>query len=73
MYDDRLHRIDLRWKVEKNWREEHGSYIRTWDMRQQRLCHAPPQIDEMPHDHAYTAGTIRSLESMSITTVLNYI
>ena len=52
VYDDRLHRIDLRGKVEKNWREEHGQYILTWDMRQQ-LCHAPPQIGEMPHDHAY--------------------
>ena len=29
-------------------------YILTWDMRQQQqLCHAPPQIGEMPHDHAY--------------------
>ena len=46
----RLHRIDLRGKVEKNWREEHGPYILTWDMRQQRLCHAPPQIGEMPYD-----------------------
>ena len=27
VYDDRLHRIDLRGKVEKNWREEHGPYI----------------------------------------------
>ncbi|KAL0001079.1 hypothetical protein SO802_014860 [Lithocarpus litseifolius] len=53
VYDHRLHRINLRGKVEKNWREEHGPYILTWDMRQQRLCHAPPQIGEMPHDHAY--------------------
>ncbi|KAK9989576.1 hypothetical protein SO802_029815 [Lithocarpus litseifolius] len=53
VYDDRLHRIDLRGKVEKNWREEHGPYILTWDMRQQRLCHAPVQTGEMPRDHAY--------------------
>ena len=33
VYDDRLHRIDLHGKVEKNWREEHGPYILTWDMR----------------------------------------
>ncbi|KAK9991515.1 hypothetical protein SO802_026500 [Lithocarpus litseifolius] len=53
VYDDRLHRIVLRGKVENNWREEHGPYILTWDMRQQRLCHAPLQTGEMPHDHAY--------------------
>ena len=51
--DDRLHGIDLRGKVEKNWREEHGPYILEWDMRQQQICHAPPQIGEMPRDHAY--------------------
>ena len=50
---DRLHRIDLRGKVEKNWREEHGPYIISWDMRRQQVCYAPPQIGEMPHDHAY--------------------
>nr|POE98837.1 hypothetical protein CFP56_56120 [Quercus suber] len=48
-----LHRIDLCGKVEKNWREEHGLYIITWDRRQQRLCHAPPQTGEMPRDHDY--------------------
>ena len=42
VYDERLHRIDLRGKVEKNWREEHGPYILTWGMRQQQVCHAPP-------------------------------
>ncbi|XP_075655137.1 serine/threonine-protein phosphatase 7 long form homolog [Castanea sativa] len=29
VYDERLHRMDLRGKVEKNWREEHGPYILT--------------------------------------------
>ena len=53
VYDDRLHGIDLRGKVEKNWREEHGLYILEWDIRQQQICHAPPQIGEMPHNHAY--------------------
>ena len=53
MYDERLHRIDLRGKVEKNWREEHGPYILTWGMRQQQVCHAPPQTGEMPRDHDY--------------------
>ena len=53
VYDDRLHRIDLHRKVEKNWREEHGPYILTWDMRQQQFCLAPPQTGKMPHDHAY--------------------
>ena len=53
MYDERLHRIDLRGNVEKNWREEHELYILTWDMRQQQLCHAPPQTGEMPRDHNY--------------------
>ena len=33
VYDDRLHKIDLRVKVEKNWREEHGPYIISWDTR----------------------------------------
>ena len=33
VYNDRLHRIDLCGKVEKNWKEEHGPYILTWDMR----------------------------------------
>ncbi|KAL0009199.1 hypothetical protein SO802_010701 [Lithocarpus litseifolius] len=53
VYDDRLHRIDLHGKVEKNWREEHGPYILTWDMRQQRLYHAPLQTGEMSRDHVY--------------------
>ena len=53
MYNDKLHRIDLRGKVEKNWREEHGPYILAWDIKQQQLCHAPPQTGEMPHDDAY--------------------
>ena len=33
--DDRLHGIDLRGKVEKNWRDEHRLSILEWDMRQQ--------------------------------------
>ena len=53
VYDDRLHKIDLRGKVGKNWREEHGPYIISWEMRRQQLCHAPPQIGEMPRNHAY--------------------
>ena len=53
VYDDRLHKIDLRGKVEKNWREEHGPYIISWEMRRQQVCHASPQISEMPRDHAY--------------------
>ena len=53
VYDDRLHEIDLRGKVEKNWRDEHRLSILEWDMRQQQICHAPPQIGEMPHDDAY--------------------
>ena len=31
VYDDRLHEIDLRGNVDKNWRVEHASYILTWD------------------------------------------
>ena len=53
VYDDRLHKIDLRGKVEKNWTEEHGPYIISWEMRRQQVCHAPPQIGEMPPDHPY--------------------
>ncbi|KAF3972563.1 hypothetical protein CMV_003941 [Castanea mollissima] len=53
VYDEILHIIDLRGKVEKNWREENGPYILTWDVRRQRLCHAPPQTGEMPRDHHY--------------------
>ena len=53
VYDDRLYRIDLRGKVEKNWRDEHRLSILEWDMRQQQICHALPQIGEMPRDHAY--------------------
>ena len=53
VYDDRLHGIDLHGKVEKNWREEHRPYILEWDRRQQQICDAPPQIGEMPRDHAY--------------------
>ena len=53
VYDDRLHGIDLRGKVEKNWREEHRPYILEWDRRQQQICDAPLQIGEMPRDHAY--------------------
>ena len=53
VYDDRLHGIGLRGKVEKNWREEHRPYILEWDRRQEQICHAPPQIGEMLRDHAY--------------------
>nr|POE95468.1 hypothetical protein CFP56_01511 [Quercus suber] len=53
VYDDRLHRIDLRGKVEKNWREKRAPCILTWNMRQQQLCHVPPQTGEMPRDHDY--------------------
>ena len=53
VYDDRLHGIDLRGKVKKNLREEHAPYILSWGTRQQRLYHVPPQIGEMPCDHAY--------------------
>ena len=42
VYDDRLHKIDLHEKVEKNWREKHGPYIISWEMRRQQVCHAPP-------------------------------
>ena len=52
-YNEILHAIDLHGKVDKNWRVEHAPYIREWDTRQQRLCHAPPQIGEMPRDYAY--------------------
>ena len=49
----RLHAIDLRGKVDKNWTEVHAAYIEEWDTRQQRVCHAPPQIGKMPRNHAY--------------------
>ena len=42
VYHDRLHKIDLRGKVEKNWKEEHGPHIISWEMRRQQVCHAPP-------------------------------
>ncbi|XP_065628568.1 uncharacterized protein LOC136067143 [Quercus suber] len=53
VYDERLHRIDLRGKVEKNWRQEHEPYIISWNNREQRLCNAPPQTGEMARNHAY--------------------
>ena len=53
VYNDRLHRIDLRGKVEKNWMEEHEPYIISWNMRRQQLCRAPPNLGEMPRNHAY--------------------
>ncbi|XP_065623705.1 uncharacterized protein LOC136065018 [Quercus suber] len=53
MYDEKLHRIDLRGKVEKNWRQEHELYIISWNSREQRLCHAPPQTGETARDHDY--------------------
>ena len=53
VYNDRLHGIDLHGKVEKNWRDEHRLSILEWDMRQQQIFHAPPQIGKMPRDHAY--------------------
>ena len=33
VYDDRLYGIDLRGKVEKNWRDERRLSILEWDMR----------------------------------------
>lgn len=49
----RLHAIDLRGKVDKNWREVHARYIQEWDTQQQRVSHALPHIGDMPRDHAY--------------------
>ena len=33
-YDSRLHGMDLRGKLGKNWRVEHAPYIQEWDTRQ---------------------------------------
>ncbi|KAF3968107.1 hypothetical protein CMV_007962 [Castanea mollissima] len=49
----RLHAIGLHGKVDRNWREIHTMYIQEWDTQQQQVCHAPPQIGDMPRDHAY--------------------
>ena len=36
----KLHKIDARGKVEKNWKVEHAIHIQKWNDRSEYVCHA---------------------------------
>ena len=43
----------LTWEGGKELEGGAWPYIISWEMRRQQVCHAPPQIGEMPRDRAY--------------------
>ena len=51
--NERLHGIDLRGKVDRNWRVVHAVHIHRWGNRYQLVCHAPALIGDIPCDHRY--------------------
>ncbi|XP_023912437.1 uncharacterized protein LOC112024029 isoform X2 [Quercus suber] len=50
---DALHDIDLRGKIEVNWRDKHDGHIRVWNSRAQSLCHGARLQGDMSPTHAY--------------------
>ncbi|XP_075636600.1 serine/threonine-protein phosphatase 7 long form homolog [Castanea sativa] len=51
--DDALHKIDLRGKIEVDWRVRHFSHIQVWNMRAQKLCHGARLEGAMSSVHPY--------------------
>ncbi|XP_075647021.1 uncharacterized protein LOC142617932 [Castanea sativa] len=51
--DDALHKIDLRGKIEVDWRVRHCSHIQVWNTRAQKLCHGARLEGAMSSVHPY--------------------
>nr|POE69348.1 serine/threonine-protein phosphatase 7 long form like [Quercus suber] len=51
--DDALHDIDLKGKIEVNWRDKHDGHIRVWNSRAQSLCHGAQPQGLMSPAHPY--------------------
>ena len=48
-----LHKIDVRGKVDKNWRVEHAVHIRKWNNRSKYVCHGERIKEVMLCHHPY--------------------
>ncbi|XP_050242036.1 serine/threonine-protein phosphatase 7 long form homolog [Quercus robur] len=72
--DEALHAIDLRGKVEVNWRDRHDGHIRVWNTRARSLClGARLEGDMSPvasHKKLLRLYTVGSLEYKHISAVL---
>ena len=64
-YNEILHAIDLHGKVDKNWRVEHAPYIRDGILDNNDFVMHLLRLVRCPVIMPITAGTVRSLESMS--------
>ena len=51
--DDALHAIDLRGKMEVNWRDRHYGHIQVWNSRARSLCHGARLESDMSPAHQY--------------------
>ena len=51
--DEALHAIDLRGKIEVNWRDRHWSHIQVWNTRARSLCHGARLEGDMSPAHPY--------------------
>ena len=51
--DDALHDIDLRGKIEVNWREKHYGHIQVWNTKARTLCHGVRLEGDMSPAHPY--------------------
>ena len=51
--DDALHKIDLRGKIEMDWRDRHLGHIQVWNTRAQLLCHRARLEGAMSSVHPY--------------------
>ncbi|KAF3946878.1 hypothetical protein CMV_026904, partial [Castanea mollissima] len=51
--DDALHKIDLRGKIEVDWRVRHFSHIQVWNTRAQKLCNGARLEGAMSSVHPY--------------------
>nr|POE59992.1 serine/threonine-protein phosphatase 7 long form like [Quercus suber] len=51
--DDALHDIDLKGKIEVNWRDKHYGHIQVWNSRARSLCHGARLQGDMSPAHPY--------------------
>ena len=51
--DDAFHAIDLREKMEVNWRDRHYGHIQVWNSRARSLCHEVRLEGAMSPAHPY--------------------
>ncbi|KAK9997678.1 hypothetical protein SO802_022364 [Lithocarpus litseifolius] len=51
--DDALHAIDLRGKINVNWRDKHVGHIQVWNTRAQSICHGARLEGDMSPAHPY--------------------